>query len=135
MCALYLCLADKPSAPEKVMAMNINFTSISIKWTAPRDTGRCEITAYRLKISQLLGTRNKQINDITQRTNALLKHTFKKLTKATAYQISVSALNKAGQGLTNTATFKTGGKKGKDKRLTLYGLSQTKVCRFGLVHR
>ena len=104
---IFLHLADKASAPEKVEVINITHTSIMFKWTAPRDTGRSKITSYRLTILKLNGTRSERSNDVTPTTDSVLKYTFYNLRNDTSYQISVSAYNKAGQGGVRAAIFKT----------------------------
>lgn len=98
-----MCLADKASAPEKVMAMKINQTSIMFNWTAPRDTGRSKITLYYLNILRVNGNRTERRDAITP----TLKYTFGNLQKDTNYAISVWAKNMAGLGLVKTAIFKT----------------------------
>ena len=105
--AVSLYLADKASAPEKVEVINTTYTSIMLKWTAPRDTGRSKIISYHLKILQLNGTRSERSNNMTPTTDSVLKYSFYNLRMDTSYQISVFAYNKAGQGGVRTAIFKT----------------------------
>ena len=104
---LSLYLADRASPPEKIVAIGINYTSITFKWTAPRDTGRSNIISYRVKILQLNGTKNEQSKILILMKNTLLQHAFYDLQNGTYYQISVSGFNAAGEGGVKKAIFKT----------------------------
>ena len=101
-----LCLVDEPGPPVKVEAIKITIVSIKVRWTAPKDTGRSKILAYRLLTKHPNGIWRARYN-ITTTANTLLEYTFNNLQKDTSYQISVSAYNKAGEGGVTKATFKT----------------------------
>ena len=101
-----LCLADEPGPPAKVEAIKISHVSIKFRWTAPKDTGRSNILAYRLLTKHPNGLWRVRYN-VTTTTDTLLEYTFHNLQKDTSYQISVSAYNKAGEGRVTKATFKT----------------------------
>ena len=101
-----LCLADKPGPPAKVEAIKITYNSIRFRWTAPNDNGRSRISVYRLLAEHPNGTRI--VRDYSTPTgNTSLEYTFYNLQENTPYIVSVSAINKAGQGEVKKATFKT----------------------------
>ena len=101
-----MCLADKPGPPAIVDALKITYTSIMLRWTPPRDTGRSKIILYRLLAQHPNGSISVfSIEKPTPKT--LLEHTFVNLKSDTYYIVSIWAYNAAGQGIVKETTFKT----------------------------
>ena len=101
-------LVDKSDPPEKIEALVITAKTIKLRWKAPKDTGRSKIIAYNLKALPINGTKEMEKNAIVEMLpSVLLEYTFLGLQRNTYYQISVAAVNKAGQGRPLEATYKT----------------------------
>ena len=123
-CALSLCLADAPEAPEKVEALETTYSSIKFRWTAPKDGGRSKIFVYYLTATHPNGTITGR-NYSTPTTDPVLEYTFSYLQRDSNYPISVSGYNLVGQGKVRTATFRTVPYKapGKNNRHSLYNVA------------
>ena len=93
-------LADAPDSPN--ITVEIEATSVRVRWTAPTDDGGSPITGYRVVILQ-------SGNVIKNKTTgaAVMEYSFTGLTRSTNYTVKVYALNKVFQGNFSELTIKT----------------------------
>ena len=90
----FFILLDKPDPPIIASSLDIQATSLTIKWTAPADDGGSPITTYRVVILKG-GTevRNENISD-----PAITRLSVGGLEKDTKYTVKVFAKNAVFEG-------------------------------------
>lgn len=97
-------LLESPGPPAIIFsATDIQATSLTVKWTAPVDDGRCPITAYRMVILQG-GTEIKSVN-ITDPGITILS--VGDLERDTEYNVKLFARNAVFEGAAAQKTFRT----------------------------
>ena len=93
-------LAEAPGSPN--ITVEIEATSVRVRWTALTDDGGSPIIGYRVVILQGGNVIKNQTTDA-----AVREYPFAGLTRSTNYTVKVYALNKVFQGNVSELKIKT----------------------------
>ena len=101
---------DVPSAPVDLIRTKSTYSSITIRWNAPKDTGNYHIITYFVERESTadnnrIGTNYTDMDAFGG--SPAYGHTFHNLQSNTTYMVYVSAYNLAGKGAVARQTYET----------------------------
>ena len=97
-------LATVPSAPTALTTANVTDTTVTLRWTAPTDTGGSPLIDYRVEVTRTSG---KVWTEVPHTASTSRSITVSNLYSGTTYQVRVSAKNGVGYSDYLTGEFKT----------------------------
>lgn len=88
---------DTPSAPTNIILTNSTWTSITVAWSEPKDTGNRPIISYFVEMKKPASVRTRKNYTVTDSFKTY-QHTFNDLQANTTYTLYVTAYNTLGRG-------------------------------------